>query len=214
MGVHERRDDEPRRGAAVVVERANDIHRLLREADVTPLLVGGNGRPAVQRLAAVRLGSDPAREPETSETVGRHVLCLSREVGRTGHGIVADVLTVRSRNDHVGVRRVPLALPERAVAGRAEIVAKRRHAVRVEPEDVGIERVLRRAGRLRHAVERWVLAGEQRSTTRRTGDRRRVVALKVDTVQSEEVLGLQVTRPKRLGLIGLVDRRKAHFVAE
>jgi hypothetical protein len=185
---------------------------LLGEAGVAALGVLGR-RADVERRSPVGLGADPTREAEVAEPVGGAVERLRGRIGRPGGGVVADELLVRARDQHIRVGGVPLASPKRLVAYDAEVIAEGGHAARIEPEDVGIEGFLGGPRGLGHSVQRRVVAGIHGRAARRARDRRRVVALEVDAVLSQGILGLQVLLAERLCGLGLVNGRVAHLIA-
>ena len=94
----------------------------------------------------------------------------------------------------------------REAARCAEIVAHRGHAIEVEPEYVGVERFLGSAGRLRHAVQRRIVAGVQARATRHAGRRRCIVTAKLDAGCAKGVLRLQIRGAKGLELGRFIDR--------
>src|SRR5215510_2834321 len=140
MGVDERGDDQPGLGSIIVVELLDEALRLLGEPRIATLGVLGR-RATVERRLAVWLGADPAREAEAVETVGREVERLRGGIW-SARRVITDELVVGPGDQQVSVRAMPLALPEGAVAGGAEVVAECRHAVRIEPEHVGVEGLL------------------------------------------------------------------------
>ena len=158
--------------------------------------------------------ADPAGKTVGTEPVRRHVEGFLVGIAGSGLRIEAQQRGVRARNEHVRVGDVPLAFPIGAVAGRAEIVAERRHGVGVEPEDFGVAGFLGPAVGLADPVQRGVVAGQEACSRRRAGGRRRVVARELDPIFAQQVLGREMLVTECLEGLGLVDRREAHLIAQ
>ena len=198
-----------------MVELLDQALGLLGEAHIAALLALRHGRSTVEGRLPMRLRSDPAGEAVGVEPVGRQVECFGGGIGCTsGAGIVTRQRGVRAGSVHVRRRGVPLAFPVRAVACRAEVVAERRHSVRVEPKGLSVERLLSAPRGLAGPMEGRIVAGEDGGPRRDAGGRRRVVTLEVDAVFAQQVLGLEILLAKRLCGLGLVDRRVPHLIAD
>ena len=105
------------------------------------------------------------------------------------------------------VRDVPLALVERPIAAGPEPVAQRRHRVRRQPEHVVAVGALGDPVGLRHAVQRRVLAGQQRRAARRARRRHRIVMAERHAVLPQPLHARQMLSPVLGELVGLVRRR-------
>ena len=153
VGIHERRDREPRPVVACLRELTEELHHLLREHSVAHRAALGPGR-------AVRLTADPPGEPERVEPVG-----LAIGGDRLRDRVPVDVgghqALVAPRDEQVGEGDVPLPPVVRLVPAGAEPVAERRHRVGIQPHHGRVVVLLRRPVGLRHAVQRRVLTGEQ-----------------------------------------------------
>jgi hypothetical protein len=196
VGIDERGDDQPRLVGRVLVQRVDELDHLARVGLVAAAWLKGPavgadrdpaGRAGVVGRGAVRLRADPALEAVRVEPVGTEVDALPRRVP-AALGVVAHVRGLRAWFEEIGVRDVPLALPERAVAAGAEIVPERRHAVRIEPEHVRLDRALGGAVGLGHAVQRRILARPDGGAARRARDGRDVVPAELDARRAQGVL--------------------------
>ena len=113
-----------------------------------------------------------------------------------------------------GVRGVPLALVVRPIAAGAEPVAQRRHGVRRQPEHVVAVVVLGDPVGLRDAVQRRVLAGQQRRAARRARRRHRIVMTERHPVLPQPLHAGQMLPPELGELIGLVRRRVVLLIGQ
>jgi hypothetical protein len=102
----------------------------------------------------------------------------------------------------------------RAIAGGAEIVAHGGDHVRIEPVHPRVPGSLADSIRLRHAVQRRVLPGEDRGPARRAGGRLHVVPPEVDAVFAKNLLCVKVLVHPQAQLGAVVDRRIPQLVNE
>ena len=150
MRIDEGVDDQPRlllapRFLVLGFKRVEQVDRLGHK---TGIAVGAG----VGLSRAVRFRADPAIKAIIIEAIGAQVK-VDDVLNRLAVRRVAFKRVVRARQDNVGMRNMPFAFVKRPVAAGAKVIAHRRHGVRIEPEDVGVERALGRAGRLRDAVQ-------------------------------------------------------------
>ena len=185
--VHERRDREPRPVARVPARArrtarppARRTRRRARCRSRTSPRRGARGR-STRRTRTGRAGR-PCGRPRPPR---RSASPSSSEAIRPSWlpGI-----------DEVGVADVPLAAVVGLVAAGAEPVAERRHRVGVEPPHRRVGVLLRDAVGLRHAVQRRVLAGEQRRPARHARRRARVVPVELQPAVAERLPGRQLRR--------------------
>ena len=163
--------------------------------------------PGVGLVGAVRLATDPPREPERVEPVGPAV---GVDRGGIEHavGVVDHQALVGARDDEVGVGDVPLAPVVGAVAGGAEPVAHASGTVSGSSQVIaGSVGLLGQAVGVGDAVQRRVLPGEQRRAARRARGRPRVVAVQLTALRAE-ALARRELRAAELGQrLHLVRRR-------
>jgi len=167
------------------------------------IVSGGNHGP----------GTRSRRQSSASEQIGIQVLL---DVVLNRRPVVVDrqqeaVAVVRVE---VRVRGVPLALEVCPVAAGPEPVAERRHAVGREPEHVVAIGRLRDSVGLRDAVQRGILAGEQRRAARRARRRHRIVMAERHTVLPQPLHAGQMLSPVLGQLVGFIRRRVALLVGQ
>ena len=204
--VQERADRQPGLLAVVAVEAPEQLDRL----------VGGErvlDRARVVLAESVRLGADPLREAVVVEQIGLQVL-LDVLLDRVAVIVDREQVALAVVGVEVGVGGVPLALVVRPVAAGPEPVAERRHGVRREPEHVLAVGSLRQPVGLRHAVQRRVLARQQRRAARRARRRHRIVVRERDARLPQALLPGHMLAAKARQLLGLVHRRVAQLVGE
>ncbi len=136
MGIHERRDRQPRSVVARLRELTEQLHHLLREHSVAHRAALGPGR-------AVGLAADPPGEPERVEPIG---LAVGRD--RLRDRLPVDVgghqAFVAPRDEQIGERDVPLPAVVRLIPTGAEPVTERRHRIGIQPHHGRVVVLLRR----------------------------------------------------------------------
>ena len=172
--VEKRAHRQPRRAGLFCIEALEQRDRLIGGERVLE-------RAGVVRPEPVRLGADPLREAPVVEQIGLEVP-LDVVLDRRAVIVDREQVPVAVLGVEVRVRGVPLALVERPVAAGAKPVAQRRHRVRRQPEHVVAVIVLSDSGGLRNAVQRRILAGQQRRAARGAGRRHRVVITERDAI--------------------------------
>ena len=193
----------------------NEFRGLLGEAYIPAPLVWRHRRSSVlDGVVPVGFGSDPAGEAKGVEPVGCLVEFFLDRIAGARFGIEAHQRLVRAGDQHVGVRDVPLADPEGEVSRCAEIVAERRHAVGVDPEDVRVAGFLGRRKGLAGPVERRVVAGQDGCPRRHAGGGHDIVMLEVQPAGEQRVLEFEMRFAELPGEVRLVRRQEAHLVAQ
>ena len=177
MRVDEGGHGQPRPVAAGAGQLAEEFDDLLGEDAVAH-------HAAVGLRRAVRLAADPAREAVGIEAVGPLV---GRHRGGNGRArLVGRHQSLVGAGDHqVGVRNVPLAPVVRLVAAGAEPVAERRHRVGIEPLHVRVVGLLGQAVGVGPAVQRGVLAREERRPAGQAGRRAGVVPVEFEAAVAD-----------------------------
>jgi len=142
MRIGKGRHDEPRAVVARRIEILDQRHDLLGDRRIATAAAFRCRGAAAQRIGAVRLRTDPSFEAVCVELVCRQIDPL---LGRIGIALGVVARQRRTRSGHVQVRFgcVPLALPERPVTARPQIMAKGRNQVGHQPKHL---RVLLRLG--------------------------------------------------------------------
>jgi hypothetical protein len=199
VGVDERGHGQPRTVALRSGQFGKQLHDLFSENPVAD-------RATVRLGGTVGLATDPPREPERVQPIGLAV----RLDGIGDHPAVivrSHQTLVGTGDEQVSVRDVPLAPVMGVIPAGPEPIPKRRHRVRVKKQHRRVRVLLGHPVGLRNAVQRRVLASEQRRPARHTSRRPGVMAMELDADSTQRVPGRQMIPPERPHRIGLVRRR-------